>query len=158
MLSLGAGAVHIEIRPDRQSITSRGARVMYASDPERKSEIPFLPGSVPRPPPRSSFLCPCTECLFLLLRSGERYGELRLASDPHQTPLGPRERGRDGVGPTASVSGYTEKAPYTFCLPPHPPFALCPFFFSPFYWQGPERNEEEKERETTARPGDLWST
>lgn len=94
----GRRAAHIEIRPDRQSITPRGARVMYASDPERKSEI--LP-----PPPASGFPAapsppspwPGNECLFLLLRSGERHGELQPASDPHPGPRGPWSRRRVGV-------------------------------------------------------------
>lgn len=83
--------------------------------------------------------------------------------------MGLRGRGGGGVGPAASVSGYTEKAPRSGRLrraPPRPPyffypclttrrFSLRPFFLFPLFArkrpeQNSERNEKEKERDHRA--------
>lgn len=112
-------AAHIEILSSvyYSSMSARArasTRVMYASDPERKTEFPFL---YPLPLSPSSF------SLSLPRRA------LRRATASICPPPPRRSNGESGWGwcRARSVSGYNEKAPYSFAVSPS-----LPSFFS-FY-------------------------
>lgn len=108
-------AAHIEILSSvyYSSMSARArasTRVMYASDPERKTEFPFL---YPLPLSPSSF------SLSLPRRA------LRRATASICPPPPRRSNGESGWGwcRAPSVSGYNEKAPYSFAVPlPYPLF------------------------------------
>lgn len=133
---------------------SASTRVMYASDPERKTEFPFL-----YPLPLSPLL------LFLFLCPGERYAELQPASAPHHRAQVTESQGGGGVGP-AVYPGTTRRphipSPFPFPTPLSPPsfflyscvctrfqpLFLCAllFFLFPSLFLFPRPSGRDKER------------